>query len=151
MRGNVPFPELSGKRKLFGSSDLHREKQFPESDLLCLTARYVPRYRCTHRQDVPASHPKSHGFGSELNYSEVRASPGLEGFWRGYDPMKDYHPSPDLLKRFVGSTLDPAECRRVVRHLLTGCPSCQEVTRGLSPGRPELPRIVDWQRDDADC
>src|SRR5687768_4833523 len=67
MRGNVPFPELSGKRKLFASSDLHREKLFPFSEqlsgkrklfassdlhreklfpfseLLCLTARYVPR------------------------------------------------------------------------------------------------------------
>lgn len=45
--------------------------------------------------------------------------------------MKDYHPSPDLLKRFVCSALPPEECRRVVRHLLTGCPSCQEVTREL--------------------
>ena len=48
--------------------------------------------------------------------------------------MKDDHPSPDLLKRFVCSTpngIDPAECRRVVRHLIRGCPACQEVTRGL--------------------
>jgi len=67
--------------------------------------------------------------------------------------MKDYHPSPDLLKRFLSGRLDAAECRRIVRHLLTGCPSCQEVTRGLSPGpaeHPEIPRIVDWNRDDAD-
>lgn len=45
--------------------------------------------------------------------------------------MKDDHPSPDLLKRFVCSTLDPVENRRVVRHLIRGCPTCQEVTRGL--------------------
>lgn len=59
--------------------------------------------------------------------------------------MKDYHPSADLLKRFVGSTLDPAECRRVVRHLLTGCPTCQEVTRELLQGRAEILAIVDWK------
>jgi hypothetical protein len=65
--------------------------------------------------------------------------------------MKDYHPSPDLLKRFVCSTppaIDPAECRRIVRHLLTGCPTCQEVTRELMQGRPglqEIVRIVDWK------
>src|SRR5688500_10306131 len=148
MRGNVPFPGLSGKRKLFGSSDLHREKLFPENALLCLTARYVPRYGCNIRQDVPASHPKSHAFGSELNCSAVRASPGFRGFRRGIYPMKDYHPSPDLLKRFVCSTppaINPAECRRVVRHLLTGCPSCQEVTRELLQGRTEILAIVDWK------
>src|SRR5215203_5622033 len=86
MRGNVPFPELSGKRKLFGTSDLHREKLFPERGLLCLTPRYVPRYGCSNRQDVPASHPKSHAYGSELNYSEVRASACFRAFWRRYDP-----------------------------------------------------------------
>ena len=63
--------------------------------------------------------------------------------------MKDYHPSPDLLKRFVCSTpeaMDPAERRRIVRHLLRGCPSCQEVTRELLGGRLEAAaRIVDWE------
>ena len=62
--------------------------------------------------------------------------------------MKDYHPSPDLLKRFVGGTLDSDERRRVVRHLLTGCPTCQEVTRELLQAPSELPevlRIVDWK------
>jgi hypothetical protein len=62
--------------------------------------------------------------------------------------MKDYHPSPDLLKRFVCSTLDPADAaerRRIVRHLLTGCPTCQEVTRELLRGRAEIVRIVDWK------
>lgn len=65
--------------------------------------------------------------------------------------MKDYHPSPDLLKRFVCSTLhpaDPAECRRIVRHLLTGCPTCQEVTRELLQGGSEIGEIlpiVDWK------
>ena len=66
--------------------------------------------------------------------------------------MKDYHPSPDLLKRFLDGTPDPdsepdaaAERRRVVRHLLTGCPTCQEVTRELLQGRAEIPRIVDWK------
>ena len=63
--------------------------------------------------------------------------------------MKDYHPSPDLLKRFVCSTpgtITAADRRLVVRHLLRGCPSCQEVTRELlqdGPGRPQTLRIVD--------
>lgn len=64
--------------------------------------------------------------------------------------MKDYHPSPDLLKRFVCGSADAAECRRVVRHLLSGCPSCRKITRELLPGReagdrrlPEAVRIVD--------
>lgn len=70
--------------------------------------------------------------------------------------MKDYHPSRDLLKRFVCSTLelpDAAERRRIVRHLLAGCPYCQEVTRELLLGGPagpaedvpEIVRIVDWK------
>ena len=65
--------------------------------------------------------------------------------------MKDYHPSPDLLKRFVCSTPDPADAaerRRIVRHLLTGCPSCQKVTRELLQGHmdlAEIVRIVDWE------
>jgi hypothetical protein len=142
MRGNVPFPELSGKRKLFDSSDLHREKLFSLSELLCLTARYVPRYGCSIRQDVPASHPKNHAYDSELNYSEVRASACFRDFWRGFDPMKDYHPSPNLLKRFLEGTLEAAERRRVVRHLLTGCPACQKVTRELMQGQTGLPEIL---------
>lgn len=66
--------------------------------------------------------------------------------------MKDYHPSPDLLKRFLDGTLDPdsepdaaAERRRVVRHLLTGCPACRKITRELLQGQAEIPRIVDWK------
>jgi anti-sigma factor RsiW len=59
--------------------------------------------------------------------------------------MKDYHPSPDLLKRFLEGTLDPAERRRVVRHLLTACPACRKITRELLQGLTEIPRIVDWK------
>ena len=59
--------------------------------------------------------------------------------------MKDYHPSPDLLKRFVCGSLDAAERRRIVRHLLTGCPTCQEVTRELMQAGREVVRIVDWK------
>jgi hypothetical protein len=63
--------------------------------------------------------------------------------------MKDYHPSPDLLKRFVCSTLASADRRLVVRHLLRGCPSCQKVTRELlrdlggRPSKADTVRIVD--------
>lgn len=63
--------------------------------------------------------------------------------------MKDYHPSPDLLKRFLDGTLNPTERRRVVRHLLTRCPACQKVTRELVEGQAEVLRIVDCEGDDA--
>jgi len=59
--------------------------------------------------------------------------------------MKDYHPSPDFLKRFLDGTLDATGRRRVVRHLLTGCPACQKVTRELVQGQTEVLRIVDWE------
>ena len=66
--------------------------------------------------------------------------------------MKDYHPSPDLLKRFLDGTLDPdsepdaaAERRRVVRHLLTACPACRKIIRELFQEQTEIPRIVDWK------
>ncbi len=59
--------------------------------------------------------------------------------------MKDYHPSPNLLKRFLDGTLDAAGRRRVVRHLLTGCPDCRKITRELLQGQTEIPRIVDWK------
>jgi hypothetical protein len=61
------------------------------------------------------------------------------------DPMKDYHPSPDLLKRFLNGTLDAAERRRVVRHLLTACPACRKITRELLQEQMEMLRIVDWK------
>lgn len=42
--------------------------------------------------------------------------------------MREYHPAPEVLERFVYGTLGPLECRNVVRHLLTGCPVCRQVT-----------------------
>ena len=41
------------------------------------------------------------------------------------------HPNPEALERFVLGQLSPAEMREIARHLLTGCPGCQEVTAGL--------------------
>jgi hypothetical protein len=38
------------------------------------------------------------------------------------------HPEPELLERLLRGELNPADRRRVVRHLLTGCPRCVEVT-----------------------
>jgi hypothetical protein len=38
------------------------------------------------------------------------------------------HPEPGLLVRFLRGDLPGPECRRVVRHLLTGCAKCLEVT-----------------------
>ena len=41
------------------------------------------------------------------------------------------HPAPEALEGFVLGQLSPMEMRDVARHLLTGCPQCQEVTTGL--------------------
>jgi tetratricopeptide (TPR) repeat protein len=43
------------------------------------------------------------------------------------------HPDTRLLEGFLRGELDPAESRAVVRHLLTGCPRCVEVTRRSWP------------------
>jgi tetratricopeptide (TPR) repeat protein len=41
------------------------------------------------------------------------------------------HPTADALEQFVLGQLAPAEMREVARHLLTGCPLCQEITANL--------------------
>ncbi|MFL6233855.1 MAG: hypothetical protein ACJ76N_12030 [Thermoanaerobaculia bacterium] len=41
------------------------------------------------------------------------------------------HPGPAALEQFVLGRLSPLEMRDVARHLLTGCPQCQEVTANL--------------------
>jgi len=41
------------------------------------------------------------------------------------------HPDPDLVERFMRSELAGDDRRRIVRHLLTGCPRCVEITRRL--------------------
>jgi hypothetical protein len=55
------------------------------------------------------------------------------------------HPDPGLLERFVRGELSGssgrAECRRIVRHLLAGCPGCSRIARRLwalgdLPGEP---------------
>jgi tetratricopeptide (TPR) repeat protein len=41
------------------------------------------------------------------------------------------HPEPEALEQFVLGQLSPVEMRETARHLLTGCPQCQEVTASL--------------------
>ena len=41
------------------------------------------------------------------------------------------HPAPKALEEFVLGRLSPVEMRDVARHLVAGCPRCQEVTAGL--------------------
>lgn len=41
------------------------------------------------------------------------------------------HPKPGMLERFMREELGRAEVAGLVRHLLTGCPQCVEVTRRL--------------------
>lgn len=47
---------------------------------------------------------------------------------KGTDDTED-HPSPGLLERFMRNETEGTECRRVVRHLLSGCARCVAVTR----------------------
>ena len=41
------------------------------------------------------------------------------------------HPERGMLERFVLGRLSPPEMRETARHLLAGCPRCQEVTASL--------------------
>jgi hypothetical protein len=43
------------------------------------------------------------------------------------------HPKPEELGRFLQGKLSQPEARVVVRHLLTGCRHCRQVTRSLYP------------------
>lgn len=71
--------------------------------------------------------------------------------------ISDAHPDPGLLERFMRNDVLGADRRRVVRHLLTGCPRCVAVTRALwdagdignvgdigdfAGGRPSLPDSI---------
>lgn len=45
--------------------------------------------------------------------------------------MRDDHPEPDLLARFMAGDASHIERSAVVRHLLTGCRECLAVTRQI--------------------
>jgi tetratricopeptide (TPR) repeat protein len=56
--------------------------------------------------------------------------------------MTDEHPDPQLLERFMRDEVDVEERRAIVRHLLTGCDACAQVTRrvwGLGEAWPLEP------------
>ena len=54
--------------------------------------------------------------------------------------MDDWHAEKDLLRRFLRADATAGEARRVVRHLLSGCPRCLEAAREASvlPESPDL-------------
>jgi tetratricopeptide (TPR) repeat protein len=67
--------------------------------------------------------------------------------------QREIHPNAALLERFMRNEAEPAEKRRVIRHLLAGCDECVEVTGklwnlGESPGarlwpqRPAAPKLA---------
>jgi tetratricopeptide (TPR) repeat protein len=49
------------------------------------------------------------------------------------------HASESMLERFFGGQLPPQETRKVVRHLLTGCPHCHEAAARISQGSGRAP------------
>jgi hypothetical protein len=58
------------------------------------------------------------------------------------DPDHPYHPNTEILELFMrGELTSPGERRRLVRHLLAGCPRCLAVTRRcwvlVDPSWPE--------------
>ena len=59
------------------------------------------------------------------------------------------HPEPDLLVRFLRGDLSGPECRRVARHLLTGCEKCLEVTRPVW-ALADRPRNMQLDPEDAE-
>ncbi|MES1211177.1 MAG: hypothetical protein ABUL63_02465 [Acidobacteriota bacterium] len=49
--------------------------------------------------------------------------------------MREYHPDPRVLERFVRAVASPPEAQLVVRHLLTRCPRCRAIVQELAePG-----------------
>lgn len=57
----------------------------------------------------------------------------------------DPHPSPALLERFMRNDTEPADNRKVVRHLLTGCQDCLKATRRLwRLGDEEAEAVRKW-------
>ena len=55
-------------------------------------------------------------------------------------PHPAVHPDTTLLEGFLRGALSAAECRTVVRHLLTGCPHCVKVTGRCWPPGSKIPR-----------
>jgi hypothetical protein len=47
------------------------------------------------------------------------------------EPADPSHPPAEDLRRFMRGELERSEARELVRHLLTGCPQCLEVTSRL--------------------
>ena len=45
--------------------------------------------------------------------------------------VRQDHPSQEQLERFLRGGLSRPEVAEVVRHLMTGCPACLQVTRRL--------------------
>jgi hypothetical protein len=45
--------------------------------------------------------------------------------------IRQGHPHPKQLERFMRGELSRPEVAQVVRHLLTGCPACLQATRRL--------------------
>jgi hypothetical protein len=62
--------------------------------------------------------------------------------------MSEGHPDPNLLECFLRNEVEASACRRIVRHLLTGCPQCIAVTRrfwsfgGLGEGPRRRTRLL---------
>lgn len=49
--------------------------------------------------------------------------------------MREYHPDPRALERFVRGLVSRQEVKLVVRHLLTRCPRCLAIVQDLAgPG-----------------
>jgi hypothetical protein len=56
-------------------------------------------------------------------------------------PAQHVHPSPEQLVRFLRGELGRSECRRIVRHLLTGCSTCVAVTAPIFHLAAALPPL----------
>lgn len=62
---------------------------------------------------------------------------------------EDFHPGRSELARFMCGRLERCEVRAVVRHLLTGCPQCLQVTRHFWRLGDRVPRAPKPPQDPA--
>jgi hypothetical protein len=81
------------------------------------------------------------------NSSEHSSHPDGHALPHLHDPSQIHpqahpqvHPATALLEGFLRGELSAAECRTVVRHLLTGCPRCVKVTGRCWPPGSKLAR-----------
>ena len=119
-----------------GTKNLPRVLEIGACEIRC--APTGPRFRYESSRTGYAGGKLMQPHASE-NSSENASehSPDLDSLPEGHALQ---HPGTHLLEGLLRGELSAAECRLVVRHLLTGCPRCVQVAGHGWPLGSKLPR-----------